>query len=332
MNWRQGSLLFLAVVLLSACATIPKGPSIMVLPGPGKSFDVFQSDDAACRQWARQQIGTPPNDTVNQNLAKGAAIGTLMGAGLGAAIGAASGEPGIGAAIGAAAGLLGGTAVAAEPAYAAGYEAQMRYDNAYQQCMYSKGNQIPGLMPPSRRAALIREGAFAIKLAEALKIGPVKSEAEAESMLASLGIAPRNGWIAHYPVPPDVIGELQNAIERAADSGKIAMKKEEAIKAFQDLIRNIESQYAKVEPPPGRHPYPEPYYYPELYYYPYYYPYLYYYGGYYRYRYYPYRYHYHRHWGHPHHPMGRRSSSRFHGGGFRNRGSVGGGVRGHQKR
>ena len=151
MNWKQGFLLFLIAVALSACATVPTGPSVLVLPGPGKPFDVFQAEDAACRQWAAQQIGASPNDTVNQNLATGAAIGTLVGAGLGAAIGAASGNPGAGAAIGAGAGLVGGTAVATDPAYAAGSAVQRRYDNAYLQCMYAKGNQIPGVRS-SRRA------------------------------------------------------------------------------------------------------------------------------------------------------------------------------------
>jgi hypothetical protein len=149
--------------------------------------------------------------------------------------------------------------------------------------------------PPSMGQSLVREGSFAMELSEALKIGPVKSEAEAENMLASVGIAPKNGWIADYPLTPDIIGELQNAISAATDSGKIAMKKDEAIKAFQDLIMDIENQYAGVEPPPGRQPYPEPYYYPYPYPYPYpfpyYYPYPYYYGGYFRFYprfYYPY--------------------------------------------
>jgi uncharacterized protein YcfJ len=151
MNWKQCSVLFLAVVALSACATIPRGPSVMVLPGPGKPFEAFQADDAVCRQWAAQQVGTSPNGAVNQNLATGAVLGTLAGAGLGAAIGAASGNPGTGAAIGAASGLLGGTAVASGPAYAAGYAVQRQYDNAYVQCMYAKGNQIPGFMQRPRR-------------------------------------------------------------------------------------------------------------------------------------------------------------------------------------
>ena len=144
-------LLFLAVVAMSGCATMPTGPSVTVLPGSGKSFEAFQSDDFACRQWANQQVGTSPNDAANQNLAGGAALGTIIGAGLGAAIGAAYGNVGAGAAIGAASGLVGGTAMATGPAYAAGSEAQRRYDIAYQQCMYAKGNQIPGVVRPYRR-------------------------------------------------------------------------------------------------------------------------------------------------------------------------------------
>jgi uncharacterized protein YcfJ len=123
-----------------------------VLPTPGKSFDTFQADDQVCRDWAARQSGATQADTVNQNIAGGAVVGTLMGAGLGAAIGAASGNAATGAAIGAGVGALGGTAVGSEAGYAAGADAQRRYDFAYQQCMYAKGNQIPGVQRESRRA------------------------------------------------------------------------------------------------------------------------------------------------------------------------------------
>ena len=145
---------------------------------------------------------------------------------------------------------------------------------------YSRPGQNKAGPPPSERS-LAPEGYFAMELAEVLKIGEVKSEAEAESRLASVGIAPKNGWIADYPLTPDVIGELRNAVGEAADSGKIAMNREEAIRAFQDLVTSIESQDAGVEPPPGSQPYPEPYYYPGFYYYPFF-PSPYYFGGYYR--------------------------------------------------
>ncbi len=94
--------------------------------------------------------------------------------------------------------------------------------------------------PPSIAQTLIREGDFAIKLAEALKIGQVKNEAEAESTLASAGIAPKNGWIADYPMTPDIVGELQNAVGTAADSGKLGVKKDEALKAFRTTAVELE--------------------------------------------------------------------------------------------
>ena len=147
MNWIRRFLIIPAVIAVSGCATIPPGPSVMVLPPSGKSFDAFQMDDSVCRQWAENQVGWRANDTVNQNLAGGAAIGTLLGAGLGAVIGSASGNVGAGAAIGAAGGMAAGAAGASEPARAAGYEVQRRYDIAYQQCMVSKGNQVPGSCP-----------------------------------------------------------------------------------------------------------------------------------------------------------------------------------------
>jgi Domain of unknown function (DUF4124) len=110
---------------------------------------------------------------------------------------------------------------------------------------------------PPISQTLIREGDFAVKLAERLKIGQAKSEAEAESMLASAGITPKNGWIADYPVTPDIIGELQNAIGVAVDSGKLKMAKNEAILALQDVAAQLglpvtpgaERQYAEGEPP-----------------------------------------------------------------------------------
>jgi outer membrane lipoprotein SlyB len=145
----------LAFLVLSGCATLPTGPSVRVLPGPGKTFEQFQADDAVCRQWAEQQIGISPQQTVNQNAATGAVVGTVIGAGLGAAVGAASGHPGAGAAIGAGSGLLVGTASGANAGNVYGMEAQRRYDNTYAQCMYAKGNQVPGAVPyyRPRRAA-----------------------------------------------------------------------------------------------------------------------------------------------------------------------------------
>lgn len=152
MNHARTFLLIIALLFLVGCATVPTGPSVMVLPTPGKPLDVFQAEDATCRMYARQQIGLSPQETFNQNTAVGAVAGTAIGAGLGAAIGAATGNPGVGAAIGAGSGLAAGTVAGANAGQAHGWEAQRRYDIAYQQCMYAKGNQIPGMSQRTRRA------------------------------------------------------------------------------------------------------------------------------------------------------------------------------------
>ena len=146
--------LLMAMLAMGGCATMPAGPSVRVLPAPGMSFEQFQADDAVCRQWAAQQIGLSPQETVNQNTATGAVVGTATGAALGALVGSASGHAGPGAAIGAGTGLLVGSSAGASSGQVYGWEAQRRYDNAYEQCMYAKGNQIPGVVQrvrPARR-------------------------------------------------------------------------------------------------------------------------------------------------------------------------------------
>src|SRR5687767_14589522 len=59
---RLVALVVLIPLLLSACATLPTGPSVMVLPGTGRPFEEFQIDDASCRQWAHQQTGATAGD------------------------------------------------------------------------------------------------------------------------------------------------------------------------------------------------------------------------------------------------------------------------------
>lgn len=141
----------LTLLLFTGCATMPEGPSVRVLPAPGKPFEVFMAEDSVCRQWAERQVGMSAQDTANQNTATSAIVGTAIGAGVGAALGAVGGDPGAGAAIGGGTGLLFGAASGAESGRVYGYEAQRRYDNTYVQCMYSKGNQVPGTARNVRR-------------------------------------------------------------------------------------------------------------------------------------------------------------------------------------
>ena len=71
-------------------------------------------------------------------------------------------------------------------------------------------------LPPIGQA-LVREGDFAIQLEAALGMGTAGNETEAESRLAEAGISPRNGWIADYPMTPDIAGEIGLSAESAAE-------------------------------------------------------------------------------------------------------------------
>ena len=126
-------------VLLGACATAPTGPSMLVLPGSGKSFENFRFDDFECRNFATAQAGAATADQARQDsMVRGAALGTVVGALAGAAI-----DGSRGAGVGAGTGLIIGTASGASSGAGDSYSAQRRYDHAYIQCMYSKGHRVP---------------------------------------------------------------------------------------------------------------------------------------------------------------------------------------------
>jgi len=128
----------LSALLLAGCASLPTGPSVMALPGTGKSFEQFRNDDAACRQYAQYQVGGGANQAAVDAGVRSAAVGTVVGAVAGAAIG---GHEGAGA--GAGTGLLVGSMAGAGAAQDSAYWSQRNYDHAYIQCMYAKGNRVP---------------------------------------------------------------------------------------------------------------------------------------------------------------------------------------------
>src|SRR5262252_7325930 len=122
-----------ATLLVGACVNLPNGPSMMALPGTGKSSDQFRDDDWYCRNFANDKVGgTEPAEVSRASTAKGAGIGAAVGAGLGAAFGGGSG-----AAIGAGFGLIAGLAVGAGSGESSASSLQRRYDQAYIQCMYA---------------------------------------------------------------------------------------------------------------------------------------------------------------------------------------------------
>ena len=127
------------LLALAGCVTVPNGPSIMSLPGSGRSFDQFRADDQDCRQYASAQVGgASPNQAAVDSGVKSAAVGTAVGAAAGAAIDGSSG-----AAAGAGVGLLMGALAGSGAANVSSYALQQRYDIGYTQCMYAKGHKVP---------------------------------------------------------------------------------------------------------------------------------------------------------------------------------------------
>ncbi len=134
------------VAMLAGCASTPLGPTVQTMPGSGKTFAAFQDDNTVCKGFASDQVKGEA-DAANQRTAGAVALGTLLGAGLGAAIGGVTGDAGAGAAIGAASGATSGTAIGASNNSNDQAMIQQQYDNAYSQCMYAKGEQVPGFVP-----------------------------------------------------------------------------------------------------------------------------------------------------------------------------------------
>lgn len=129
----------LGLALLGGCASMPSGPSVLVLPGTGKNFEQFRADDLVCRQFAFERVGgAAPRQAASDSMARSAVTGTVIGAAAGAAIGGNEG-----AGVGAGTGLIVGSMAGASAGEAAGYGSQQRYDYAFIQCMYAKGHRVP---------------------------------------------------------------------------------------------------------------------------------------------------------------------------------------------
>ena len=123
-------------LLLAACANTPMGPTVRALPAHGKPFEVFQAEQASCKQYADEQIRGQADAANSTGVIEGIG-GTVLGAGLGAALGG-----GHGAAVGAGLGAVGGTAVGAHTSSREQHGIQQQYNDAYVQCMVAKGNQV----------------------------------------------------------------------------------------------------------------------------------------------------------------------------------------------
>ena len=129
------------LMLFTACASTPMGPTVRALPTQGKPFEQFQAEQASCKQYADDQVQGQADRANSTGLLEGVG-GTILGAGLGAALGG-----GHGAAVGAGLGAVGGTAVGASTSGHEQRGIQGQYNDAYVQCMVAKGNQIQQAAP-----------------------------------------------------------------------------------------------------------------------------------------------------------------------------------------
>ena len=129
------------LIALTSCATTPMAPTVRVMPAPNQPFQVFQADDTACRQYAANSV-KGMTDQANNKAVGSAAIGTVLGAAVGAALGGPGPQNGglvaAGAVTGGAIGASNGSGGSTQ------YTIQQAYNNAYSQCMYARGNQVPG--------------------------------------------------------------------------------------------------------------------------------------------------------------------------------------------
>lgn len=101
-----------------------------------------------------------------------------------------------------------------------------------------EGDSMPANVPLVAQP-LVPEGALATELVKVLKMGPAENEAVAEGILSAVGIEPRNGWIADYPVTPDIVGEIKEAVGGAAQAQRLPMGKEPALRAVNDLMAEL---------------------------------------------------------------------------------------------
>jgi hypothetical protein len=124
---------------LVGCTGVAPGPVALVMPAQGRSLAHFQVDDEFCRAFALDRLGgVSPEAAAITNLAS-SVIGAMGLFGLAGAVIDGSRGARIGAAVGAVTGGIG--------AGVAGLDArspvQTRFDNAYVQCMFTRGHRVP---------------------------------------------------------------------------------------------------------------------------------------------------------------------------------------------
>lgn len=88
--------------------------------------------------------------------------------------------------------------------------------------------------------AVVRQGEFALHLAEALAIEVAEDDEDgAIRALAALGVEPAGGWQPDQAMTPQVVAELRADVADAAAAGRLGMETEAALKAFRELLTEL---------------------------------------------------------------------------------------------
>ena len=134
------------LTILTGCAATPMGPMVQVMPAPNKPFSEFLADQKECKVFAEGQVDGQAS-AANKGAAAGALLITGLGGASGGMIGMTTGTPGSGAVVGAAYVATNAGSSGLDVSRASNPGIQVQYDNAYVQCMYVRGHQVPGFAP-----------------------------------------------------------------------------------------------------------------------------------------------------------------------------------------
>ena len=58
-------------------------------------------------------------------------------------------------------------------------------------------------------------------------------------MLSAKGIEPKSGWIAGYPVTPDILAEIEKSVAAAAEAQNLGTGKDEALKTVDGIVAQL---------------------------------------------------------------------------------------------
>ncbi len=98
--------------------------------------------------------------------------------------------------------------------------------------------------------SLARQGDFALRLAQSLALPNAEDEGGAIRALDALGVHAVDGWMADYPMTPQIVSELRDAVIATAAVGQLNMGVDAALHAYVELVAEF-GLPLPADPAPG---------------------------------------------------------------------------------